>query len=70
MFLAYLEGATGERLLQSRWCALLELSADQLSEHAIVAAQRGIIDFKQAGGITEVRFNQFLTPEEEQWRYE
>ena len=70
MFLAYLEGATGERLLQSRWCALLELSADQLSEHAIVAAQRGIIDFKQAGGITEVRFNQFLTSEEEQWRYE
>jgi hypothetical protein len=70
MFLAYLEGATGERLLQSRWSALLGLSEDQLSEHAVVAGQRGIIDFKQSGGVTEVRFNQFLTPEEEQWRYE
>lgn len=70
MFLTYLEGATGERLLQSRWSTLLGLSEDQLSEQAVVAAQRGIIDFKQSGGVTEVRFNQFLTPEEEQWRYE
>ena len=70
LFLAYLEGATGERLFQSPWCALLGASEHQLTEHAIAAAQRGIIDFKQSGGITEVRFNDFLTIEEEQWRYE
>ena len=70
IFVAYLEGATGERLFQSRWAALLGAPEHQLTEHAITAAQRGIIDFKQSGGITEVRFNDFLTKEEEQWRYE
>jgi hypothetical protein len=70
IFLAYLEGATGERLFQSRWSAMLGAPEHQLYEHAIVAAHRGIIDFKQSGGITEVRFNDFLTKEEEQWRYE
>ena len=70
IFVAYLEGATGERLFQSRWAALFGAPEHQLTEHAIAAAQRGIIDFKQAGGITEVRFNDFLTREEEQWRYE
>jgi hypothetical protein len=70
LFLAYLEGATGERLFQSRWSALLGLSEHQLTEHAIAAAQLGIIDFKQAGGITEVRFNDFLSRDEEEWRHE
>jgi len=70
IFTAYLEGATGERLFQSRWAALFGAPEHQLTEHAIAAAQRGIIDFKQSGGITEVRFNDFLTREEEQWRHE
>lgn len=70
IFMAYLEGATGERLFQSRWSALLGVPEHQLTEHAIAAAQRGIIDFKQSGGITDVRFNGFLTREEEQWRHE
>ena len=70
IFVAYLEGATGERLFQSGWTALLGAPEHQLTEHAIAAAQRGIIDFKQSGGITEIRFNDFLTREEEQWRHE
>ncbi len=70
LFLAYLEGATGEMLFHNSWCTLLGLTEQQLTEHAIAAAQRGIIDFKQSGGITEVRFNDFLTAEEEQYRYE
>ncbi len=70
MYLTYLEGATGERLFRGRWASLLGLSENQLSEQAMVAAQRGIIDFKQSGGVTEVRFTQFLRLEEEQWSYE
>jgi hypothetical protein len=70
LFLAYLEGATGERLFQSRWSALLGASEHQLTEYAIAAAQLGIIDFKQSGGITEVRFNDFLSRDEEEWRHE
>lgn len=70
LFLAYLEGATGERLLHNAWCQLLGLTEHQLVELAIAASHRGIIDFKQSGGITEVRFSGFLTAEEEQWRNE
>lgn len=70
LFLAYLEGATGERLFHNLWCQILGLTEHQLVEHAIAASHRGIIDFKQSGGVTEVRFPGFLTAEEEQWRYE
>ncbi len=70
LFLAYLEGATGERLLHNAWCQLLGLTEHQLVELAIAASHRGIIDFKQSGGVTDVRFTGFLTAEEEQWRYE
>lgn len=70
LFQAYLEGATGERLFQSRWAALLGRGQDKLEELAVIAAQRGIIDYRQSGGVTEVRFPGFLTPEEEQWRHE
>lgn len=70
LFQAYLEGATGERLFQSRWAALLCRGQDQLEELAVIAAQRGIIDYRQSGGVTEVRFPGFLTAEEEPWRYE
>lgn len=70
LFLAYFEGATGERLLHSSWCKLLELTEHQLVELSIAASHRGIIDFKQSGGITDVQFSGFLTVKEEQWRYE
>jgi hypothetical protein len=70
LFLAYLEGATGERLFHSKWCQILGLREHQLVELAMVANQRGIIDFKRSGGVTDVRFPGFLTQEEEQWRYE
>ena len=70
LFLSYLEGATGERLFHNLWCQLLGLNEHQIIELAIAASHRGIIDFKQSGGVTEVRFPGFLTAEEEQWRYE
>jgi len=70
LFLGYLEGATGERLLQNKWCKLLGLNEHQLKEQAIAASHRGIIDFKQSGGVTDIRFPGFLTKDEEAWLYE
>jgi len=70
LFLGYLEGATGERLLQNKWCKLLGLNEHQLKELAIAASHRGIIDFKQSGGVTDIRFPGFLTKQEEAWLYE
>lgn len=70
LFQAYLEGATGERLFESKWCRLLDRPQDDLEDLAVVAAQRGVIDYRQSGGVIDVRFPGFLTADEEQWRYE
>jgi len=70
LFLAYLEGATGERLLQSSHCKLFGLTGHHLNELAIAAGHRGLIDFKQSGGVTDIRFTDYLTQEEEAWLHE
>ena len=70
LFLAYLEGATGKRLLQSSHCKLFGLTDHQLNELAIAAGHRGLIDFKQSGGVTDIRFTDYLTQEEEAWLHE
>jgi len=67
LFLAYLEGATGERLLQSSHCKLFGLTEHHMNELAIAAGHRGLIDFKQSGGVTDVRFTDYITAEEEAW---
>lgn len=64
LFLAYLEGATGERLFSSSWAKLLDQSDDRLHELAQVAAVRGLLVYRRSGGVTEVRFPDYLTPEE------
>jgi hypothetical protein len=70
LFLAYLEGATGERLLQSSHCKLFGLTEHHMNELAIAAGHRGLIDFKQSGGVTDVRFTDYITAEEEEWLHE
>lgn len=70
LFLAYLEGATGERLLQSSHCKLFGLTKHRVNELAIAAGHRGLIDFKQSGGVTDVRFTGYLTAKEEAWLHE
>jgi hypothetical protein len=70
LFLGYLEGATGERLLQSKHCKLFGVTEHQLTELAIAAGHRGLIDFKQSGGVTDIRFPDYLTAEEEGWLHE
>ncbi len=64
LFLAYLEGATGERLFSSSWAKLLDQSDDRLHELAQVASHRGLLIYRRSGGVTEVRFPDYLTPEE------
>ncbi len=64
LFLAYLEGATGERLFSSSWAKLLDQSDDRLHELAQVASLRGLLVYRRSGGVTEVRFPGYLTPEE------
>lgn len=70
LFLGYLEGLSGQRLFNSSWMNLLPGSPDELVAHANSAANRGQIVFMNAGGVKEVRFPGFLSPEEEKWLHE
>lgn len=70
LFLGYLEGRTGQRLFTSDWLNLLGCSLDELESLASVASHRGLLVFMNAGGVKEVRFHDYLTPEEERIREE
>lgn len=70
LFLGYLEGRTGQRLFSSEWQNLLGKTPDELEALASSASHRGLLVFMNAGGVKEVRFPDYLTPEEEQIRQE
>lgn len=70
LFLGYLDGRTGQRLFASEWTNLLGGSPDELEALANSAAHRGLLMFMNAGGIKEVRFPGYLSPEEERIRQE
>ena len=70
LFLSYLEGRTGQRLFSSDWMSLLGCSLDELEALANSAAHRGLLVFMNAGGVKEVRFPDYLSPEEEHIRQE
>lgn len=66
LFLGHLEGLSGQRLFTSTWTNLLPGSPGELDALANSAFHRGLLVFLNAGGVKEVRFPDYLTPEEEQ----
>lgn len=70
LFLGYLEGRTGQRLFTSDWMNMVDGSPDELEVLANSASHRGLLVFMNAGGVKEVRFPGYLTPEEELIRQE
>lgn len=70
LFLGYLEGLRAQRLFSSDWARLLSSSQDELVAVAQTASRRGLLVFMNAGGVMEVRFPDYLTPEEEGWLHE
>lgn len=70
LLLGYLEGRTGQRLFSSDWVSLVGGSPDALEALANSASHRGLLVFMNAGGVKEVRFPGYLTPEEERIRQE
>ena len=65
MFIGYLEGFTGQRLLTSGWVSLLGISQDAIVDLATAASHRGLLVFMSAGGVKEVRFPGYLSQEEQ-----
>jgi hypothetical protein len=70
LFLGYLEGLSGQRLFTSLSMKPLLETATELEALADAASHRGLIVFMNAGGVKEVRFPNYLTPEEELLRQE
>lgn len=70
LFLGYLEGRTGQRLFSSDWMNLIDGAPEELEALANSASHRGLLVFMNAGGVKEVRFPGYLTPEEERIRQE
>ncbi|MDM0108675.1 hypothetical protein QTH97_27260 [Variovorax sp. J22R24] len=70
LFLGYLEGRTGQRLFSSEWMSLIGCSPDEIEALANLASHRGLLVFMNAGGVKEVRFPDYLSPEEERIRQE
>lgn len=70
LFLAHLEGLSGQRLFSSSWAKLLPGGPLEWESLAATAAHQGVLVFLNAGGVKEVRFPDFLTAEEERIRQE
>jgi len=64
LLLGYLCGLRGQLLLESPWARLLDIPRDQVIADAQQAAKRGWLDFKGAGNVFEINFQQLLTGKE------
>jgi hypothetical protein len=62
LMLGYLEGARGEALFMTLWAKVLDQPMSHLYDLASSASQRGLMEFRHAGGVVEVSFHELLRP--------
>src|SRR5260370_14476298 len=60
LLLGYLSGAQGEALFRTLWFRLLVASPHVLPDHALTSSQRGWIEYRHMGDVTEVGFRYLL----------
>ena len=65
MFVGYLSGLRGERLLDSAYAALVASNRSELLTALSLASARGLLSLKNAAGIVEFDFTHLLTPAEQ-----
>ena len=65
MFVGYLTGLRGERLLDSVFAFLVASNRSQLQAALSLASAKGLLSLKQAAGIVEFDFSNLLTPAEQ-----
>lgn len=68
LMLGYIQGLRGEALFETIWAKVLDEPISHLVDLAAAASQRGMIEFRHAGGVMEITCHQLLrpTPEGEQ----
>jgi hypothetical protein len=70
MFVGYLTGLRGERLLDSDFASLVAPNRPPLQASLSLASAKGLLSLKQAGGIVEFDFSNFLTSAEQEILHE
>jgi len=60
LFLAYLSGERGNSLFDSPWSKILDTSNHQLHNLAQQASQKGWLEYRHAGQVTEITFRHFM----------
>lgn len=64
LLIGYLRGAQGEALFDTLWARILDRQRSELYDLAFAASQRGMIEYRNAGGVVEVGFRELLRPME------
>lgn len=64
LWMAFIQGYRDQRLLESRWVESLELDQDQRDALLEIARRHGLIEYRNAGGIIEIRLDRWFTSEE------
>lgn len=62
LLIAHSEGRRGDMLFDSLWCRALDAPKSTLIELAQRASQRGLLELKRGGGVTEVTFKMLMRP--------
>ena len=70
MFVGYLTGLRGERLLNSAFASLVAANRSQLQAALSLASAKGLLSLKQAAGIVEFDFSYLLTSAEKELIHE
>jgi hypothetical protein len=70
MFVGYLTGLRGERLLDSAFAALVASNRSQLQAALSLASSKGLLSLKNAAGIVEFDFSNLLTSAEQELVHE
>ena len=63
VLLGYLCGSRGEALFNTAWTQLLDATRHTLHEQAFLASQRGWLEYRHAGSVTEIGFSYLLRKE-------
>lgn len=62
LLLGHLEGTRGQALFETNWARILDQPKSRLVDLAQAASQRGLIEFRSAGGVVDVGFRELLRP--------
>lgn len=64
LLLGHVQGHRGEALFETIWTRILDRTRSELDDLAFAASQRGMIEYRNAGGVVEVGFRELLRPME------